>query len=527
MLLARESPANRRPPLMASARSVDRESVALARAARAAGTRVAFGIPGGGANLTLIQACADAGIAFVLVRSESAAVLAAAAYADVADVPGLAVCTRGPGLAAATLGSASALLDRQPVVVATDGTGAAHPHQRIDHARLGRTVSKGVVVDGAAAVELALCEPRGSVIFDLGGDQASPAGAGAGARDQTATPPIRVPGNRPAVVAGIGARRCADALRHVVRDRNIPVLTTYRAKGVIPESWPNAAGLFTGFPREGLPLAEADAIVAVGLDPVELLPTPWCWDAPVVSLCDIPPSGPGHVPDGVTAVGSLDHLLAHLVVDDGGWPTPAVPWRSTMLDAIDVPVSGLAPQAVVRAARSALPPETIATIDAGAHMLVAMPFWDVREPHQCLISSGLATMAFALPAAIGASYAREVPVVCFIGDGGLGMCAAELETLARTQRNVRVVVFNDASLSLIRIKQTGLPTDRDAVGHAPVDYAACARAFGIAGVVVEDATELREAFEHPAPCLIDVRIDASGYGAILESIRGPLPAVGD
>ena len=503
MLLARDPPANRSPP-MTSARSVEGESVALARAAHAAGTRVAFGIPGGGANLTLIQACADAGIAFVLVRSESAAVLAAAAYADVADAPGLAVCTRGPGLAAATLGSASALLDRQPVVVATDGTGAAHPHQRIDHARLGATVSKGVVVEGAAAVELALSEPRGSVIFDLGGERASPPGAGTQASDQPATP-IRVPGNRPAIVAGIGARRCADALRRAVRGRNIPVLTTYRAKGVVPDSWPNAAGLFTGFPREGLPLAGADAIIAVGLDPVELLPIPWCWDAPVVSLCDVRPNDLGQVPEGATEVGSLDRLLARLVLDDGGWPIPAVPWRSAVLDAIDVPVSGLAPQAVVRAARSALPPEAIATIDAGAHMLVAMPFWDVEEPHRCLISSGLATMAFALPAAIGASYARDVPVVCFIGDGGLGMCAAELETLARTRRNVRVVVFNDASLSLIRIKQTGLPTDRDAVSHAPVDYAACARAFGIAGVVVEDATELRAAFEQRAPCLIDAR----------------------
>jgi acetolactate synthase-1/2/3 large subunit len=228
------------------------------------------------------------------------------------------------------------------------------------------------------------------------------------------------------------------------------------------------------------------------------------------------------VPEGQTVVGALDQLLGRLVFDDGGWPTPAAPWRQAMLAAVDVPVTGLSPQDVVRAARSALPPGAIATIDAGAHMLVAMAFWEVDEPRQCLISSGLATMAFALPAAIGASYASEAPVVCFIGDGGLGMCAAELETLARTGRDVRVVVFNDACLSLIRVKQTGQPTDRSAVTHAPVDYAACARAFGVAGVLVENATELRGALAQPAPCLIDARVDASGYGAILESIRGSL-----
>jgi len=223
-----------------------------------------------------------------------------------------------------------------------------------------------------------------------------------------------------------------------------------------------------------------------------------------------------------TAIGPLDRLLRRISLDDRGWPAPAAPWRRAALDAIDVPVAGLSPQDVVRAARAALPPSAIATIDAGAHMLVAMPLWDVDEPYQCLISSGLATMAFALPAAIGASYAHEQPVVCFIGDGGLGMCVAELETLARTRRDVRVVVFNDAALSLIRIKQTGRPSDRGAVTHAPVDYAACARAFGIAGVAVRDASALRAAFEQPAPCLIDARIDASGYDAILDSIRGPL-----
>jgi acetolactate synthase I/II/III large subunit len=508
---------------MTSHRSVDGEAAALARAAYAAGTRIAFGLPGSGANLTLVQACADAGIAFVLMRSESAAVFAAAAYSDGADVPGLAICTRGPGLAAAMLGTASALLDRQPVIVATDGTGAAHPHQRIDHARLGAMVSKGVVVEGSAAVELALSEPRGSVVFDLGGHDGSPAGARVQPSQAPATD-IRVEGNRPVIVAGIGARRHAGALRRAVAGRGIPVLTTYRAKGVLPDSSPNTAGLFTGFAREGLPLAQADAIVTVGLDPVELLPVPWSWDAPVVSLADVQPADPGQVPEGRGVVGPIDGLLARLVLDDGGWGTRTAPWRQGMLDALDVPVAGLSPQDVVRAARSVLPRTAIATIDAGAHMLIAMPFWEVEEPRECLISSGLATMAFALPAAIGASYASDAPVVCFIGDGGLGMCIAELETLARTARNVRVVVFNDASLSLIRIKQTGLSTDRDTVGHAPVDYAACARAFGIAGVVAEDAAELRAALELPAPCLIDARIDASGYHEILQAIRGPLAA---
>ena len=66
----------------------------------------------------------------------------------------------------------------------------------------------------------------------------------------------------------------------------------------------------------------------------------------------------------------------------------------------------LAPQQVVRTVRDGTPAETIATVDAGAHMLVAMPLWEVPEPRRLLISSGLATMGYALPAAIAAALCR-------------------------------------------------------------------------------------------------------------------------
>ncbi len=323
MLLARGARANCSRPLMAPARSVEGESVALARAAHAAGTRVAFGIPGGGANLTLIQACADAGIAFVLVRSESAAVLAAAAYADVADAPGLAVCTRGPGLAAATLGSASALLDRQPVVVATDGTGAAHPHQRLDHARLGATVSKGVAVDGAAAVELALREPRGSVIFDLGGERSSPAAGRRDESDQPATA-IRVPGQRPAMIAGIGARRCADALRRVVARPEHPGPDDVPRQGRRARLMAERRGPLHRIPARGAATRRRGRHRHRRPRSGRAAAGEWGWDAPVVALCDILPADRAQVPDGETVVGPLDRLLDRLVLDDGGWPTPAV-----------------------------------------------------------------------------------------------------------------------------------------------------------------------------------------------------------
>ncbi len=191
-----------------------------------------------------------------------------------------------------------------------------------------------------------------------------------------------------------------------------------------------------------------------------------------------------------------------------------------------VPTVGLAPHEVVEAARELAPARTIATVDAGAHMLVAMPLWHVDEPGEALISSGLATMGFALPAAIAAAIARPGRhVVCLIGDGGLGMCLAELETVARLELPIVVVVFDDAALSLIRIKQASEGHGGEpAVRFRDVDFAGIARAVGIPAARVEErgtlADALRDAFARPGPSLIDAVVDPSGYPAVLEAIRG-------
>ena len=140
----------------------------------------------------------------------------------------------------------------------------------------------------------------------------------------------------------------------------------------------------------------------------------------------------------------------------------------------------MAPWDVVRIVREAAPPASVATVDAGAHMLAVMPLWSVDEPGQVLISSGLATMGYAVPAAVGAALARpDQRVFCFVGDGGLGMVLGELETIARLRLAVTVVVFNDASLSLIRVKQRPEGHgDERAVRYSPVDFAAVAAGLG-------------------------------------------------
>jgi acetolactate synthase I/II/III large subunit len=169
------------------------------------------------------------------------------------------------------------------------------------------------------------------------------------------------------------------------------------------------------------------------------------------------------------------------------------------------------------------PQGTIATVDAGAHFLAIMPFWPSLEPLQLLISNGLATMGFAVPAAIAAALAKPgSPVVCMVGDGGLAMALAELETISRLRLPITVVVFDDAALSLIEVKQKAGQGGEAAVRFAPVDYAQVAAAMGLESVMVTTAAEATKALTGgwDAPRLIDARIDPATYTRLIAATRG-------
>jgi acetolactate synthase-1/2/3 large subunit len=179
---------------------------------------------------------------------------------------------------------------------------------------------------------------------------------------------------------------------------------------------------------------------------------------------------------------------------------------------------------VIRTVRETAGDVTV-TVDAGAHMLVAMALWNTDHPSRVLISNGLATMGFALPAAVGAALARpSSKVICLVGDGGLGMVLAELETLARLDLDVTVVVFNDATLTLIELKQPP-GADPGAVAYRGTDFAAAARAMGVPAATATTPGQLRDhlAGVPRGPFLVDARIDRSSYRHVLRAIRGGRP----
>jgi acetolactate synthase I/II/III large subunit len=572
------------------ARSQVAETVVAAL--RSAGCDLIFGVPGGGSNLDVVGAAEAAGCRFILTHTETAAAIMAGVAAELTGTPSACVVTQGPGAASAVNGIAQALLDRQPVVVISDCVPRVDEtrvsHQRLDHQAMFAPVTKASVriaspSDGLAEQLVALaCEGRpGPVHLDIdptasGATSASPAsdsrwasppadrranspGTHAGAHTQ-AQSVVSAPGwesvdseirdivrfaRRPVMVAGVGAVALpADqraplqaALARFLDRTRLPVLTTYKGRGIVDDRGPFAAGVVTGATIEAPLLEEADLIVGLGFDPVELIPAPWPYAAPMITLGPWPIDDSTYFGDRVLVelVGPLDANLDGLTqfVTTSWRGSEAQRHRRRALHRIEAArpaqsehAAGMVPQDVVSIARALAPEGAIATVDSGAHMLPAVPMWEAAHPDELLISSGLATMGFALPAAVAAALVHpERRVICFTGDGGLGMALAELETLARLDLPVVVVLFNDSALSLIAAKQKdeGHGGAR-AVRYAPINFAAVAAGCGLYVERAVDAASYRRAMEHaltrPGPTLIDVAVDPSAYPAILNAIRG-------
>ena len=156
----------------------------LAAAFAAHGVKHIFGVPGGGSSLDIIEAAANIGIEFVLTRTESAAVMMAAATAELTHAPGVALTTKGPGVANAANGVAYAALDRAPVILLTDGFSSEQQtyvtHQVFDQQALLSPLSKGFsrlsqntnAQDINDLIQLAMTPPFGPVHIELTSDVA-------------------------------------------------------------------------------------------------------------------------------------------------------------------------------------------------------------------------------------------------------------------------------------------------------------------------------------------------------------------
>ena len=518
---------------------------ALAERLYAAGIRHAFGVPGGEV-LTLMGALERAGIRFVLVRHETAGGFMAEGVWHATGAPGLLVATVGPGVANTVNVGANAEQDRVPLVVLTGcvdrALTAGYTHQIFDHrAVLGPITKLSLEVDPAAApkqIDKALRVAQegrpGPVHLDLPVEVAL-APCDAPLRVTPTTAPASPVGSdvfddaraklacakRPLLLVGLElahAEGAAAVHRATERLDGMPVLTTYKAKGVLPEDHALALGAAGLSPKADallLPfVARADVVVLAGYDPIEMRRS-WCdpfdSSATLIELARMPNDHDVHQATHAFACDptvGLDALTRDLALAASPWPTGEPARLRAALHAAFEPPSEetagrLSPGRALDAVARATPEHARVTVDTGAHRILLSQQWRFQHAHRLLQSSGLCTMACALPLAIGAKLAEpETPVVCVLGDGGLEMALGDLATLRDLGLGLVIVVLDDQSLALIEKKQRarGLPSvgvDFGGPGPAPVltQYARIAHAFGGEGVLTSHVEGLREAVE--------------------------------
>ena len=298
---------------------------------------------------------------------------------------------------------------------------------------------------------------------------------------------------------------------------------------MIPEDHPLRAGCIIGGLIERKLVMEADLIVTVGLDAVELQPKPWPYTLPVLALSSVP-SLDALVPADPEIIGDLKALLAglaewasgrHELGREGRQDLP----RARSRDALNTPSTGLSPQRAMEVARAVLPRNTIATCDAGASRLLVVQKWESYGPREFLTSNGLASMGYAVPGALAARHGHSRPAGRGLhrrrrlpdDDRGIADGAD-----ARTCRSSSSC-FDDREIGLIRVKQEikGIPLHGVQLGG--VDWEKLAQSFGADATIVETEQGLGDALgaalKSGRTTVIGARIDPSGYVAQFNALR--------
>ncbi|WP_235821309.1 acetolactate synthase large subunit [Actinomyces mediterranea] len=540
---------------------------AIVASLEALGVTDIFGMPGG-TILPTFDPLMDSKLNFILVRHEQGAGHAAEGYALATGKTGCAIVTSGPGATNTLTALADANMDSVPLVVISGQVGAsligtdAFQEADIVGASMPLTKHAFLVTDAneipsrlAEAFQIASTGRPGPVLVDITRSA------------QTATmefswpPAIDLPGYRvagkphkrqvraaaevingaqaPVLYVGGGVIRSGSSkdLATLVEFTDAPVVTTLTARGAFPDSDPHNLGMpgMHGTVAAVGALQRADLIVALGArfdDRVTGKLDSFAPRAKVVHIdidaaeisknrvADIPIVG-----DLATALSALVSEIEDVQADVGrsdisGW------WRYINRLKERYPMGWspsedglMAPQHVLTRLSDIVGPEAVYVTGVGQHQMWAAQFIDYESPRHFISSSGLGTMGYCIPAAMGAQVGRPDTVVWAIdGDGSFQMTNQELATCAINGIPIKVCLINNSVLGMVRQWQslfyhkrysntTLNPVDGDQIPN----FEMLAKAYGMAARTVRSADEIDEAIEwamsvNDRPVLIDFRV---------------------
>ena len=537
----------------------------FADAIRRAGVRWAFTVPGE-SFLGLLEGLEAVGINVVATRHEGAAAFMAEAHAQLTGRPAACLGTRAVGGTNLAIGIHTAFADSSPMfafVGQVERASRGHEgFQEIDVAdtigRLAKWSAEPIDVASAIqsavdAVDQALNGRPGPVVLSLAEDlqdEQVPAGM---APHLARIPPPRptddqvrdvlqllAGAQRPVILAGAGVLRArtSNDLARLAELLRVPVIASWRRGDVISNDNP----LYLGITGYGSPstvrarLESADAALVIGSRLGEITTYGWSVPAPGTrwAYVDIAPAAlPSELPAPELTVTSDARLFLRAAVSrletrgvldaagadarTAGNAEDRAAWEAaTVVDSHPWAGPGVHPGKVVTTLRQLLPDDAIVTTDAGSFGTWAARGFRFRRPGTFLGSTSGA-MGYGLPAAIAAGLVhRDRAVVALVGDGGLGMTLAEIETAVRNGLKTVVVTFDNQRYGMIRTYQDRRAGAAVATDLGPIDFAAAARALGARGVRVEDDAAfepaLRQALVADRPTVIHLVVDPRWEG---------------
>lgn len=533
---------------------------AIVHKLKASGIETVFGIPGGGTSSDLLCNMQEHGLDFILTQHETTAAIMASIVGEIKEIPGICVADLGPGALSLSPGLAYAQLDRAPLITLTDRYGSENVdyalRQKIPHIDCFKPITKLSTSLSATnwnsmlnrGFKVATTPNYGPVHIDVPndivkkevGDEIQPWGANRyevfpdEKYIKKATDYI-TKAKYPVIIAGLGinfgSQQQFTLLERLVTKWNIPIFKTAKAKGAVSDEHELSLGVFMGGKLESPIMEKCDLIIAIGLDPVELLPKKWPYKQPIISISDAPNNEEMYYAN-VEVAGNLEyglHAIYELISESSSkWNKDEIAmYRELVRAKLDIKAEGLSANRVVEIAQEVLPKETLMTTDVGASKLIVSQLWNTNVPRSFFLSNGLATMGFALPAAMALQHLFPNKTVASLsGDGGFMMRLPDIATAVQNKWPVISIIFSDQRLSLMDVKQRSKGYERTAGnGFLAPNYVTFAQSFGANGWTASTESELRDAIKEALqstnrmPSIIEAKIDASTYHAQFEAIR--------
>jgi acetolactate synthase-1/2/3 large subunit len=516
-----------------------------------------FGYPGG-AILPVYDALGKSKLHHILVRHEQGATHMADGYARASGGVGVAMATSGPGATNMVTGIATAMLDSSPVVCITGQVSSkllgSDAFQEIDITGITMPITKhNVIVSRAEDIARSVREAfiiantgrPGPVLVDITKDaqQASCEFDWEASAPKLPQKRVRNDHNqaefdraiellntakRPIILAGRGIMLSGAmrAFEQFVRTCDIPVAMTLLGIGCFPASDPMNLGMM-GMHGEAWvnhAIQESDLLIAVGMrfdDRVTGDLRTYAKGARKIHIEIDRAEINKNVKVDAALIGdareTLEKLIPHIVNPD------RAPWLahikelkgdSAVRDIQSLPDNGhLYAAHVINDLWKETRGEAIVVTDVGQHQMWEAQYYHHNQPRTLITSGGLGTMGFALPAAIGAKFAKpESEVWVVVGDGGFQMTMCELATIVQEKINIKIAIINNGFLGMVRQWQEFFYDKRYvATPLVAPDFAALANAFGIRGERITQRGDvlptIRSARECSETVLIDFRVE--------------------